>query len=105
MKFLRQDHMRFSKLGKKRKKLQKWRKPKGRHSKMRQNRQGYPASPGVGYKKSSPISQIIVHNLKELEENKNTTVTLARVGARKKLELIKKAEEMKIKLTNLGAAK
>ena len=48
--FIRQDYMRHIKIGSGRKKLLKWRRPKGRHSKMRKQRKGYPAIPTVGYK-------------------------------------------------------
>jgi len=41
--FLRRLTNRYLKLGKKRKKKQKWRKPKGRHNKMREKERGYPA--------------------------------------------------------------
>ena len=49
-KFLRRDSVRFSKIGKNRKKIQKWRKPKGRDSKMRLKRKKsrvYSSSLGV----------------------------------------------------------
>jgi len=49
-KFIRQESRRYSKLGSRRKKLQKWRKPKGRDSKMRLNMASHSASPTVGHK-------------------------------------------------------
>jgi large subunit ribosomal protein L32e len=74
-KFIRQDSNRYSKIGKKRKALQKWRKPKGRDSKMRLHRFSYPVSPSVGYKKSRKDSGKIngllpvrVSNSQELEK-------------------------------------
>lgn len=108
-KFLRQDYMRYSKLGKNRKKLRKWRKPKGRHSKMRQQRKSYPTSPTVGHKTSrkqsgkiNNLKPVLIHNLKELSSlGKNSIAILARVGAKKKLEMIKHAEEKNIKILNM----
>ncbi len=108
--FLRQDYMRHIKLGKHRKKLLKWRKPKGRHSKMRKQRKGYPISPGIGYKSPSKFSgrinsqiPIIINNLKELFNlDKNSLIIISRkLGARKRIEMLKKADEMKLKILNI----
>jgi len=108
-KFLRQDHMRHSRLGKRRKKLQKWKSPKGRHSKMRQARRGYPKSPTVGYR--SPRNErgkfngkklALIHNIKELEKvDKNIAIIIARVGAKKRKEIIEKAKIMNIEVINM----
>lgn len=108
-KFLRQDYMRHIKLGKHRKKLLKWRKPKGRHSKMRRQRKGYPTSPSIGYKSPRKISgringqiPVLVSNLKELFINKNSLIIISKkLGARKRIEMLKKADEMKIKILNV----
>jgi len=102
-KFIRQESGRHSKLGKNRKKLQKWRKPKGRDSKMRLKRKGYSKVVSVGYKKPLTKKAKLISNLKELSEvSKDTTIILASVGARKKLELIKVAQEKGIKMLNVN---
>ena len=114
MKFVRQDYMRHLKLGKSRKKLLRWRKPRGRDSKMRTRRIGYPATVSIGY--GSPKSNsnkingknfVVVNNMKELENtDKNNLVILSsRLGARKKMEMIKKAEQMNIQIHNLRRKK
>lgn len=105
--------MRRSNLGKKRRKLRKWRRPTGRHSKMRQQRKSYPARPTVGHKtarkdsgKIHGLKPILVHNLTQLSKlDKNSAAILARIGAKKKLELIKYATEKNIKIINLGNKK
>jgi large subunit ribosomal protein L32e len=112
-KFIRQEVLRYSKLGKNRKKLQKWRKPKGRDSKMRLKRRNYPAVVSVGYK--SPRKElgkingkipVLVYNLKDLEKlGKENVAILARIGAKKKMELIKFAEDKKIKILNVAGGK
>ena len=51
IKFRRRDWHKYKRLGKKDKKKVKWRKPKGRHNKMRESRKGYAASPSIGMKK------------------------------------------------------
>jgi large subunit ribosomal protein L32e len=110
MKFLRVDTMRYSRLGKGRRKLLKWRRPRGKSNKVRLGRAGYAVVPKVGFK--TPRTQAhrvqglipkLVHNLRELESlGKENAAILARVGARKKLDMIKKADELKIKILNLG---
>lgn len=111
--FLRTETRRFSRLGKTRKKLRKWRRPRGPHSKVRKHRFGYPASPAIGYKVQrserglvNGKMPVLVHNVQELSRvPKDSIVIIARVGARKKLELIKKADEMKLPIANLGRKK
>jgi large subunit ribosomal protein L32e len=103
--FVRRDTGRYSKLGKGRKKLQRWRKPTGRDNKMRLKRKGYPGRPTVGHKSENPIEIIRVSNIGDIEkaaEEKVKKVLLARVGAKKKIDLIKKAKEEKIEILNLN---
>jgi large subunit ribosomal protein L32e len=112
-KFLRTDIRRFLKLGKSRRKLQVWRAARGVHSKIRRKRKGYPVMPTVGYKTSKKeygkiggLKPVLVHNLKELDKaGKNLIVIIARIGAKKKLEIIKKAQERGIKIANIGGQK
>lgn len=109
-KFLRTDHMRFSRLGKKRKSLQKWRKAKGRDNKIREKRFGYPKSPAVGYKtpakdagkiRGKVVS--IVKNLNDLERaDKNSVIIIAKIGAKKKIEIMKRAVEKNMDVINIS---
>lgn len=112
-KFIRQDTSRLLRLGKKRKKLQKWRMPKGRHNKIRRKRFGYPLQPGIGFGtpkvragKISNLYPVLVHNLKELESlSKEKIAIIAKVGAKKKIVLLKRAEELGIKVNNFWGKK
>ncbi|MFH1802591.1 MAG: eL32 family ribosomal protein [archaeon] len=112
-KFIRRDSIRYSKLGKKRKRLQKWNKPTGRDNKMRLGMKGYPATVSVGYKTAKKDSgkiegkiPILVYNTKDLEMlSKENVAILAKVGAKRKLELIKFAEEKKIRIINVKGDK
>lgn len=112
-KFKRQENTRFSKLGHKRKKLHKWRKPKGRDSKMRIRRRGHGPSPLVGYRSSRAISgmidgkkPILVHNVSDLSKiNKDSIVIIAKVGAKKRLEIIAEAEKKNIAVHNMRKTK
>ena len=47
-KFLRRTWDRYSKLGKGRKKLQKWRKPSGRDNKIREKKKGHSRLVDIG---------------------------------------------------------
>jgi len=104
--FLRRLTNRYLKLGKKRKKKQKWRKPKGRHNKMRDKRRGYPAIVKVGYRNSSKereriagMAPVSVMNLKDLGKIKSSKIgIIGNVGKKKKIEIVQKAKESGIKL-------
>ena len=106
-KFVRQNTARHSRLGKRRKKLQKWRKPKGRDSKMRLKRKSYSSTVKIGYKSSLKNKKpILIHNLKELEKiGKDGKIILSKIGAKKKLEIISAAEKRKIEIINIGGKK
>tara|TARA_Y100000310_G_C20620894_1_gene783217 strand:+ start:342 stop:710 length:369 start_codon:yes stop_codon:yes gene_type:complete len=111
-KFLRRTWDRYSKLGKGRKKLQKWRKPTGRDNKMREKMKGHPKVVSIGYKKSEKVrkatksNQIFIKNIRELEGiEKNQTVFVGHVGKKRKIELAKKAKEKGISLQNLNTKK
>ena len=107
MSFLRRTWSRYSKLGKRRKKKQKWKKPTGRDNKMREKRRGYPAVVSIGYKKKKKLEKIvIVRNIKELDAvKKNEIVIIGKVGKKKKIEILKKAKGKKIKFQNINAEK
>ena len=114
VKFLRRVWRKYSKLGRKRKKKQVWRKPKGRDNKMREKRKGCPAVVSIGYKKEKQLrgkinekKQIIVNNINELENvGKNNLIIIGgNVGKKKKIEIITKAEEKKIEIHNLNTKK
>lgn len=111
--FVRQDAGRYSKIGKNRKKLQKWRKPKGGDSKMRLKRRSYPSSPTVGHRsprkesgKIKGLVPVIIYNTNDLSKlTKDNVAILARIGAKKKLDVIKAAQEKKIKILNVKEGK
>lgn len=107
--FKRTDYMRSFKLGKARRKVA-WRRARGVHSKIRRKRMGYPRKPTIGYR--NPVAEqhlikglkpVLVHNVAEIEAvSKENGIILARVGAKKKLDMIKKAKEKGLTVLNLG---
>ena len=106
-KFLRRSWDRYSKLGRKRKKKQVWRRPTGRDNKMREKRRGYPARVSIGYKRSEKKEKpVIIKNIEDLKKiGKNSMVIIGHIGKKKKMDIAKKARERKIKITNLDTDK
>jgi len=107
MKFLRRDWKRHSKLGKKRKKKQTWRRPTGRDNKMRERRKGYPKTVEIGYKnKESKTKEIFVYNLDDLKNvGKGEKVFMGKVGKKKRMEILREGGKMKITFENLNLKK
>jgi ribosomal protein L32E len=106
-KFLRGKWRTASKLGRGRKKKQKYRKAKGRHNKIRENNRGNPVLVGVGYKKQKKAAEIkVIYNIKELFALGNgEKIILGKIGQKKKLEIIEKSKEKNIKIINLRIKK
>lgn len=103
---------RFSKFGKGKGKRAKWRKPTGRDNKMRESRKGHPSMVSIGYRTIKKLREKInektpvkVMNLKDLEKIKNNEIGIVgKVGQKKKIEIVKKAKELKIELKNINVA-
>ena len=107
-KFLRQEWFRHKNT---RKKWLKWRRPRGRHSKLRRHviGKGFRAQPGYGAPKSikslhpSGFKEVLVCNLAELRslDPKTHAARIAKsVGAKKRIAIQAEAEKMKIKILN-----
>ena len=105
MKFQRGEAWRYKKLGK------SWRKPRGRHSKMRKRLGGKLASPAVGYgtKKGlrglhpSGYREVLVYNpdaLDTVDKKTHAARIAAGVGKRKRGEILKKAKKLKLVVLN-----
>jgi len=113
IKFLRRVGSRYSKFGKGRKKLLKWRRPTGRDNKMREKRKGYPIVVSVGYKQNAKVrgeikdkKPVMIMNVKDLEKIKKSEIgIIGKVGKKKKIEIAKVAKEKKIEIHNLNAGK
>ena len=112
-KFLRRDIKKYSKLGLRRKKLLKYRKATGRDSKIRLKRRGHMRNVSIGFRTNrngrgliNGLKPVLIHNVKELNEIKEDELAIvASIGARKKLEIAKVAQEKNIELHNLNPKK
>tara|TARA_Y100000310_G_scaffold345132_1_gene462061 strand:- start:1 stop:444 length:444 start_codon:yes stop_codon:yes gene_type:complete len=108
--FLRRNTREYSKLGLRRKKLQKWRAPKGRDNKMRLREKGRPSSVEIGYKQDTKTRGKIddreirfVQNISDMKDlQKGSVVELGRMGAKKKLDLMKVVKEKDLKVVNFS---
>ena len=105
-KFLRQGWHSLKRLQK-----VKWRKPRGSQSKTRRGEKGKAAMPRIGYGTAKRIrglhpsgfKEVIVYSpneLKNLDVKKEAVRIAARVGKKKRMEILERAKEMKIKVLN-----
>lgn len=104
--FLRQDAHKVKRLP------QKWRRPKGLHSKMRHKFKGYRALVSKGYKSPASVrglsakglEMVTVANkaqLQTLNPKKQAVILASSVGMRKRLELVELANSMGIAVMNI----
>ena len=90
---------------------ERWRRPRGLHSKMRKRKKGKPKMPSVGYRAPktlrglhpSGFKEVLVRNLKDLEKidpKKEAARISSKVGKRLKTKILEKAKQLKIKVLN-----
>lgn len=106
--FIRQDNPKRMKVN------YKWRKPKGIHSKIRHHFKGRRKMPSPGYKSPRKVKSLhssgfkIINvasagNLQEIKKENEGIVVAKNVGAKKRLEILKKAKELNVTVLNLNA--
>lgn len=89
----------------------RWRKPRGRHNKLRHHKKSKGVIPSVGYGNPKEVKglhpsgfrEILVQNVSQLSkvDSKKEAVRIASaVGKKKRTEMLKKAEELKLKILN-----
>jgi len=102
-KFLRQNYFRLGRVG------MKWRRPRGKQSKMRKSKKGKAAMPNIGYKANDSVrgllrgyKPVMISNSGELEKMKQDEIAVisSGVGLRKSADIFKKAEELGVKIYN-----
>jgi large subunit ribosomal protein L32e len=109
-KFLREEWYRYKRIPK------NWRRPDGITSKMRINLKYRPNKVRVGYRgpkqirglHSSGFEEILIHNKNELHNIDNTKQAIrigSTVGTKKRIEIEKEAENLDIRILNIGGRK
>jgi len=104
--FLREEWFRYKRVPK------NWRRPDGITSKMRINKKYRPSKVRVGFRgpkdvrgfHSSGFKEVMVYNVNDLEKIKKDTQAArigSSVGTKKRIEIEKKAEELKIRVLNI----
>lgn len=110
MKFKRVEAFRYKKLA------DSWRRPRGKHSKVRKYLGTKLSHPLIGHKKNesvrglhpSGLREVLVSNKSELEnlDNKTHAVRISgTLGGRKRGTVLEKAEKLKLKVLNPGTPK
>ena len=105
--FIRQDNPKRRKLN------DKWRKPKGIHSKIRHHFKGRRKMPSPGYKSpsqvkglhSSGLAMVMVYSPGDVNKIKKETqgIVIAKsVGTKKRLEILRAAKKAEVKVLNLN---
>ena len=103
--FIRQESWRYVRI------KPRWRRPRGIDSKMRLKKKGKPKLPNIGYKSPELVRGIhpsgfrekLVYNVKDLEGIDPAKVAVrigGSVGKRKRMEIIRRADELGIKVLN-----
>jgi len=79
-----------------------WRTPRGTDSKQRRGKRHQPKVPRIGYGTGRKPVEILVANVDELSKlKKGKEVKIrATVGKKKRMDIIAKADKMKIKILN-----
>lgn len=105
--FRRQEWHRYKRLG------TTWRRPRGKHSKMRKGLRYRTPVASVGFRTPvaarglhpSGFEEVLVHNVRDVEalDPKTQAARIGHsVGVRKRVAIIAKAEEMKLRVLNKG---
>jgi len=104
-KFLRQSTISYKRL------KRKWIKPRGGQGKMRRKEKGRSGMPSIGYGAPkqlrylhpSGLKEVLIYNVTDLQKV-NPKIEAAKIshslGKRKRQEIVKKAEELKVKVLN-----
>lgn len=106
--FIRQDNPKRMKLN------DKWRKPKGIHSKIKHKFKGRRKMPSPGYKSPKKVKGLHESGLKiinvssvsgllNLKKTIEGAVIPKSIGMKKRLDILKKAKELEINILNLNA--
>jgi large subunit ribosomal protein L32e len=101
--------------GRKKRVSDRWKRPRGLHSKMRHRFKGYPVMVSKGWRSPAAVKgldnkgneTVLVHNIKDLDNvhKHQTIIIVGTVGNRKRLAIIEKAEKLMIPIVNIKVDK
>jgi len=85
-----------------------WRRPRGHDNKQKTGIGFAPKKPAIGYRQPRAIRgmhptgvrPVLVHNLAEMQQAQGAVTISATVGAKKRADMLKIANERKLKVTN-----
>ncbi|MEM3405642.1 MAG: eL32 family ribosomal protein [Candidatus Pacearchaeota archaeon] len=110
-KFLRRGTTYYIRLGKRQKKKQKWRRQRGRHSKIRVRKKGRLKKVQIGFGKSKknkfllkgklPILVNNIYDLKKVDKEKNIVIISSKIGKKKRKQIIEEAKNKNIEILNI----
>jgi large subunit ribosomal protein L32e len=103
--FRRQEWFRYEKFG------EEWRKPRGKHSKLREHLSRRPPVVDAGFRGPAAVrglhpsgfKEVLVHNMKELEAiDKNTQACrlASSIGRKKRVQMEERADQLGIRVLN-----
>ncbi len=103
--FRRQEGYRYDRLG------DSWRRPRGRHSKLRKGEKPKGKKPSIGYCSPKavkgltkngklPVHVSSIKDLEGIDPKKHAAVIRSAVGKKKRMEIASEAEKKKIELVN-----
>lgn len=106
-KFVRQESWRYDRVA------ESWRRPRGKSSRVRRQKRGWPELVKVGYKNAkeirhlhpSGLREVAVHRPKDLEglDPKSQVVRIGHtVGEKKRVTILERAKEIGIRVLNPG---
>lgn len=106
-KFMRTDFRKYSKLGVRRKKKQKYRRAKGIDNKIRLKMKGHLRNVSVGFRSArrargliNELKAVMIYNLKDLKKiGKGEIGVVAKVGNKKRKEILEHVIKHNVKLT------
>ncbi len=105
-KFKTQDYHRYKKLG------MRWRKPKGRHSKLRAGKSGSGVAASIGHGTNRAIRDkirkmecLIARNVNDLKDAKEAILISSTVGSKKAALIVEAAKQRGLKILNMKKVK
>ncbi len=105
--FIRQESWRYLRI------KDNWRRPRGKDSKMRLHKKGFPPSPKIGYRTPklvrclhpSGFKEVLIHNVNDIKKlvtdpSRQAIRIASSVGRRKRMAIIEYADSHNIKILN-----